>query len=167
MGWLEEEAEVATYLRPIRVEANLKLSRLAVIKMCGDISKHNFLRAVGVAGKLRDALARSGVSVSEADALAGLPDFYERFHNDVLNYHSSTIAEFLNNIRWAICEYVQPELHRSFIREGSDPPTYRYSYPDGVSAPFAKECYWNLMDEIRQSPYMRRFRVTKYLKLRY
>jgi hypothetical protein len=34
-----------------------------------------------------------------------LDDFYERFHKDILNYHSSTIAEFLNNIRWGIYEY--------------------------------------------------------------
>src|SRR5215218_1142153 len=44
------------------------------------------------------------------DALLALADFYEKFHTDILNYHASTIAEFLNNIRWGIYEYLQPEF---------------------------------------------------------
>ncbi len=152
--WLEEEVEVGIWLPSMSVETNLKLSRLAFIKMCGHISKHNFLRAIGVVHELRDALARSGVAVSVEDALAAMPDFYERFHTDILNYHSSTIAEFLNNIRWAIHEYLQPELHRSFIRVVGDPPTYRYAYPDKVKAQFARDCYWNLMNEVKQPPYV-------------
>jgi hypothetical protein len=44
---------------------------------------------------------------------------------------------------------------------------YRYAYPDGVNSPFARQLYWNLMNEVRSQPYMRRFKVTKWLKLRY
>lgn len=165
--WLDEEIEVGTWLPSIRVQTNLKQSRCALIKMCGDISKHNSLRAIGVVDKLRDALAAGGVQVSREDALAALPDFYVRFHTDILNYHSSTIAEFLNNIRWGIYEYLQPEMRRSIISDGGGPPTCSYRYPDEVQVQFARNCYWSLMNEIRTAPYMRRFRVTKRLKLRY
>jgi hypothetical protein len=164
--WLEQEVEVVTWFPSIEVERLLKLSRLDYLKMCGDISKHNFLRAIRVAKKLRGILAKSGVPVQLDDALMALSDFYKRFHRDKLNYDSSTIAEFLNNIRWGIYEYLHPEFKRSIVREGGDPPKYRYTYPDEVATRFAKECYWNLMNEVREPPYIRKFRVTKYLKLR-
>ncbi len=166
VNWLKKEVEIVTWLPSIEIEAPLKLSRLSFLKMCGNISKHNFLRAIGVAEDLRDVLAKSGKPVQLEEALLALADFYERFHVDILNYHSSTIAEFLNNIRWGIYEYLQPEFKRS-VREAGDPPKCRYTYPDEVAAQLAKECYWNLMDEVREPPYMRRFRVTEYLKRRY
>jgi hypothetical protein len=140
---------------------------MAFIKLCGNISKHNFLRATGVAEELKEIISQSGVSVGLDDTLLALSDFYERFHTDILNYHASTIAEFLNNIRWGIYEYLQPEFHRSIVWESRDPPKYRYTYPNGVTSRLAKECYWELMNEVRSPPYVRRFQVTKWLKLRY
>ena len=96
-----------------------------------------------------------------------LADFYQRFHTDILNYHSSTIAEFLNNIRWGIYEYLQPEFHGSIVWEAGDTRMYGFTYPPDVTSKLAKECYWELMNEVRSPPYVRRFRVTKWLKLRY
>jgi hypothetical protein len=165
--WLEQEVEIDTCFPSINTETMLKITRFSFLKMCGDISKHNFLRSVGVAEDLKDALARTGVIVSLDDALLALADFYERFHTDILNYHASTIAEFLNNIRWGIYEYLQPEYHRSIVWESRKPPTYRYTYPAGVTARFARECYWELMSEVRSVPYVRRFQVPRWLKLRY
>ncbi len=164
--WLEEEVEVTTWLSSLKVETCLKLSRLVFLKMCGDISKHNFLRAIGVAEELQKVLSNSGVSVTLEEALLSLTDFYEQFHTNILGYHSSTIAEFLNNIRWGIYEYLQPEFQRSIVWESRDPLKYRYTYPREVVVPFVKQCYWDLMNEVRSPPYMK-FKVTKWLKLRY
>ena len=100
-------------------------------------------------------------------ALLALAEFYERFHTDILNYHGSTIAEFLNNLRWGIYEYLQPEFRRSIIWEAGNLPMYRYTYPDGVVTNLAKNCYWELMNEVRIQPFMRRLQVTRSLKLRY
>jgi hypothetical protein len=165
--WLEQKVEVAVWLPSIEANTTLKISRISFLKMCGDISKHNFLRAVGVADELKDALSQSGVTIHIDDALLALADFYERFHTDILNYHGSTIAEFLNNLRWGIYEYLQPEFRRSIIWEAGNPPMYRYTYPDGVVTNLAKNCYWELMNEVRIQPFMRRFQVTRWLKLRY
>ncbi|MBD1933024.1 hypothetical protein H6F79_14540 [Trichocoleus sp. FACHB-69] len=165
--WLDQEVEVEVWLPSIDTETKLQLSRVKFLKMCGDISKHNFLRSVGVAEQLQQALATRGVSVALDDAMLALADFYERFHTDILNYHSSTIAEFLNNIRWGIYEYLQPEFRHSIVWESADLPMYQYTYPTGVSAKLSKTCYWDLMNEIRSPPYVRRFKVTKWLKLRY
>lgn len=165
--WLEQEVEIQIWLPSIDKETVLKIQRITFLKMCGDISKHNFLRNLGTAEDLKDALERSSVSIELDDALLALSNFYEKFHTDILNYHGSTIAEFLNNIRWGIYEYLQPEFHRSIVWESHSPPKYRYTYPDDILSRFAKECYWELMNEVRTPPYMRRFQVTKWLKLRY
>ncbi len=167
IDWLEREVEVQTWLPSIDTETTLRLSRIDFLKMCGDISKHNFLRAIGVAEKLRNALCESGVSIKLDDALIALDDFYERFHDDILNYHGSTIAEFLNNIRWGIHEYLKPEFQRSIVWESRNSPIYRYTYPKGVTTGFAKECYWKIMNEVRATPWVRRFQITKWAKLRY
>lgn len=165
--WLEQIIEVDAWLPSIEKEVPLKISRCSFLKMTGNISKHNYLRAVRVAEELKHALESTGILVDINDALLALADFYERFHTDILNYHSSTIAEFLNNIRWGIYEYLQPEFQRSIVWEGGNPPMYRYSYPEGINSGFAKTCYWELMNEIRREPYMRKFKVTKWLKQRY
>jgi hypothetical protein len=167
VNWLEQEVSVDVWLPSIDTQASIQISRLNFLKMCGDISKHNFLRSVGVAEELRQILVASGASVELEDAMLALDDFYGRFHTDILNYHSSTIAEFLNNIRWGIYEYLQPEFRRSIVWEEGNPRKYHYTYPVGIKNHFAKQCYWDLMNEVLQPPYVRRFQVTKWLKLRY
>jgi len=165
--WLEQGIDVDIWLPSIDQQAVLKLSRITFLKMCGDLSKHNFLRAIGVAEDLKALLVDSGIKADLEDALLALPEFYQRFHSDILNYHASTITAFLNDIRWGIFEYLQPEFNKSIVWESRDPPNYRYTYPNGIESKFAKECYWELMNEVRQPPYVRKFEVTKWLKLRY
>ena len=135
--------------------------------MTGNISKHNYLRSVDVAEGLQKILLKSGITVDINEALLALADFYERFQ-DILNYHSSTISEFLNNIRWGIYDYLQPEFNKSIVwEEGSKPPKYHYTCPEKIQSEFAKTCYWELMNEVLSPPFMRRFQVAKWLKLRY
>jgi hypothetical protein len=167
ISWLNQEVEVDVWLPSIETQTTLNISRFSFLKICGNISKHNFLRSVGVANDLQKTLAANGVSVNMEESLLTLADFYERFHTDLLNYHSSTIAEFLNNIRWGIYEYMQPEFHRSIVLERGDPPKYRYIYPNEITSQLAKDCYWELMNEVRSAPYMRKFTVAKLMKLRY
>jgi len=165
--WLEKEVEVDIWLPSIDKETKLSVTRFNFLKMTGDISKHNYLRAVDVAEELKNILAKSGVDVGIEEALLALSEFYERFHTDILGYHSSTIAEFLNNIRWGIYYYLQPKFKKSIVWESREPPKYRYTYPKDLNSEFAKACYWELMNEVRSEPYMRKFKVTKWLKLRY
>jgi len=165
--WVEQEVEVDVWLPSMDKETKLKITRFSFLKMTGNISKHNYLRAIGVAEELRNILSESGLTVDIDEVLLALAEFYERFHTDVLNYHSSTIAEFLNNIRWGIYDYLQPEFKKSIVWEGDDPPKYHYTYPKEMKSKFAKACYWELMNEVRIEPFMRRFKVTKWLKLRY
>lgn len=166
--WLNQEIEVHEIWMPsINTETTLKLTRVSFLKMCGNISKHNFLRLISVAEELREILSRSNVSIGLDEAVLALDDFYRWFHDDILNYHASTIAEFLNDIRWGIYEYLQPEFRRSIVWESREPPKYRYTFPAGVTSSLAQSYYWDLMNDVRSPPYVRRFQVTKWLKLRY
>jgi len=165
--WLEEIVEIDIWLPSIDQQATLKLSRLSFLKMSGNISKHNYLRALRVADELQTILKKSGITVDANDSLLALADFDERFHNDILIYHGSTIAEFLNNIRWGIYEYLKPEFHRSIVYEDGTPAKWRFTYPEGINSRLAMECYWDLMNEIFNKPNMRKFIVWPELKRRY
>jgi hypothetical protein len=167
ISWLEQEIKAEIWLPSIETDTILSIKRIEFLKICGNISKHNFSRLSGVANDVVKILVRNDINVGLEEALLVLDEFYERFHTDILNYHSSTIAEFLNNIRWGIYEYLQPEFRRSTVWESGSPLMYTYTYPESIQSKFAKSCYWDLMNEVRSVPYMRRFRVTKWLKLRY
>lgn len=164
--WLEQKVEVNVRLPSIDKETKLKISRCDFLKMTGNISKHHFLKLTVVARKLKQLLSKNDITVDIDEAQLALADFYERFQG-ILNYHSSTIAEFLNNIKWGIYEYLQPEFKKSIVWEGGDPPKYHYTYPKEIQSEFAKACYWELMNEVSSKPYVRKFKVTKWLKLRY
>jgi len=168
IDWLEQEVQVEIWLPSINTETTLSIKRIEFIKICGNISKHNFSRLSGVANKLIGIFKKNAINISFEDALLILDDFYKKFHFDILNYHGSTIAEFLNNIRWGIYEYLQPEFYQSIVYESTEhPKKYHYTYPKGINNGFAKSCYWDLMDEVRSEPYMNKFQVTRYLKMRY
>jgi len=166
--WLDQTVEVDIWLPSIDRKTTLELSRVKFLKMTGNISKHNYLRAIRVAEELQDILNKSDITIDIYESLLALDDFYERFHSDILNYHSSTIAEFLNNIRWGIHEYLQPEFQQSIVYEGTEHPRkYHYTYPEKINEAFAKNCYWDLMNEVRSKPYVKKFKVTKWPKERY
>ncbi len=163
--WLETECHVENVRFPsIETETDIKVKRVFFIKICGNISKHNFTRLDQDASKIQDILKTNKVQIGDADKYLLLSEFYEWFHDNVFSYHSSAIAEFLNNLHWGIFEYLQPEFHRSFIREGQDSSV---TYPDRCTNPFAKTLYWDLINSVRKQPYMPRFEVTRFLKMRY
>jgi hypothetical protein len=165
--WLEQEVEIGVWLPSIDTDTRLNIKRLDLLKMTGDISRHNYLRAVGVAEDLQEILLKSGITIDIDEALLALAEFYERFHTDIFSYHASTVAELLNNIRWGIYDYLQPEFNKSIVREGGNSLMYRYTCPEEIQSEFARTCYWELMNEVSSKSYMRKFKVTRWLKLRY
>lgn len=151
----------------INEQVNLTLSRVDAIKMSGDVSKHNYLRAVGVAERLQEKLKQSGIEVSLDESIIALPDFYSRFHDDILIYLSSYICEFLNNIRWAIHTYLRPEFNKSFYYADDECLEYKFRTPDQIKSKYAINCYWELMNNMRRLPCMRKFIVSDSLKTEY
>lgn len=167
--WLGHEVNVQTWMPSIKKnkDALLSIKRRHFIKICGNISKHNFPRLGSVGQELVGIFARNSIVIDMHDALCALYDFYEQFHTNILNYHASTIAEFLNNIRWAIHDYLHPEFSHSIVYMGGNPLEYKYTYPGGMVNEFAKICYWDLMNTVRSGPCVRRFVAPQELKSKY
>jgi hypothetical protein len=170
-AWLEGEfIAKGVNLGSIGIVANLRIQRYRYIKICGDIAKHNLARLETNVGHIRRLVEASGHSMSEHQAYLAVEDFFEWFHTDIFIYHSSHIAEFLNNIRWAIFDYLQPEFARSWHkREGYSLsfPWYGYHYPDGCIEPLARAMYWDLMNRVRSRPRVHRFIVSDSFKTLY
>jgi hypothetical protein len=165
-SWLSSEVHVSDVWFPsISLNASLRLCRIEFLKICGNIAKHNFSRLDVDARKLRLILERNGYSVDEAREYSILKEFYERFHNDILNYHLSAIAEFLNNIRWGIFSYLSPEFRKSY--QQVDGVKYVYNIPIGIKYSLSQEMYWELMNMVRSGPIMKRFEVADIMKARY
>jgi len=162
--WLDEEITVEMWLPSIDTEADFHIPRSLMLKIVGNLAKHNTLRSVGVAADLQRLLQKAGKPVELYQAMLAQEDVYERFHDDVCAYHASTIAEFLNGLTWGIQTYLQDEFLRSFTPEGGGSPMYKYQYPDAVQHPYARTCYWRLMDLVRSGPIFDPFTVTKHLK---
>jgi hypothetical protein len=162
--WLKKEKNIEVWMPSINWGSSLSISRLDMIKMSGDISKHNYLRAIGVAQLLQKIILNSGLEINPEQALLALPDFYGIFHDDILIYLSSQICEFLNNIRLAIHSYLVPEFDRSYHQCEDRLSGYSYHVPNSIRLQYARDCYWELMNALRRGPYMKKFFISPSLK---
>jgi hypothetical protein len=169
-GWLEGIIRVeGVNLPDIDVVADITVARYRYLKICGDIAKHSLPRLAGNVNYIRDLVTATGHPISEQEAYLAINNFYEWFHRDIFHCHSSLIAEFLNDLRWAIYEYLQPEYRRSWYPTEiiSGAQMYGYRYPEGCSEPAARAMYWDLMNRVRGKPWIPRFSITGTLRSRY
>lgn len=166
--WLDAYCLIEkVWLPSIDLETDIRVPRITFLKICGDLGKHNFARLERNVKKICKILAENQHPIDESKGYLVLPEFYDWFHRQVFAYHASAIAEFLNNLRWGIYEYLRPEFARSFTRDDPASIAYHFIYPPGCNKPVAQAMYWDLMNEVRFEPYMPRFEVTRYLKMRY
>ncbi len=170
-SWLESKLVYKKAWFPsLDLELNFEIKRVELIKICGNISKHNYTRLTGVASILREIFKHNGHKISLYQSLSILDEFQEQFQQNVLSYHASTIGAFLNNIRWGIYEYLLPIYHKSCVFLSSCErgfKSYKYIYPTEVNNNFAQECFCNLMNKIKNKPYVSKFSAPDYLKKRY
>jgi hypothetical protein len=168
---LEHDGETRNFWFPtINKAIALKITRIEFIKICGNISKHNILGLSRQAKTIQEIFDKNNVPIELTEALLIMEEFYQQFHDDLLNYHASTIAEFLNNLRWAVYEYLQPLYEQSVECRWDERLKLNlpdYHYPDDIVNQYVREVFWNLMNDVRSEPYMPRFTVTRYLKMRY
>lgn len=164
--WLNEECEYEKiWLPSIEKEASLKVKRKEYLKICGNISKHCFMRLDRMQELLKKIFNRNGIELNDEKAIMILPEFYEWFHEHIMSYLSSYIIEMLNNIRWGIQEYLKPLFEESII--SGDNGYYRYNYPEEIQSELGKHCFWDLMNEVRRGPYLKKFEIPSYKKERY
>jgi hypothetical protein len=166
--WLKGGYDDQIWLPSIDRYLPLSISRYDVIYIYGNLSKHNILDLSIAANKIRKIFSKDDNNdIDIEDVYMAMYDIYDYFDENIFNYYASAIAEFLNNIRWEIYNYLRPQLERSIVWEGGDPPKYSFTYPEQIENVFAQKCYWDLMNAMQNEPYIRRFRVSKRLKLRY
>jgi hypothetical protein len=149
---------------------DLRVTRIEYLKMCGDIARHNLGRLNKIVSKTHKLLKAAGRDVSEQDAYLAVEGFFDWFQGNIFIYHSSQIAEFLNEIRWSIYEYLQPEFLRSWRRTDGAPPDFpidSYLVPPKITEPAARAMYWYAMNRSRSKPYVQRFVVHERFKRRY
>lgn len=165
--WLEAYANVEeVWLGSIGVTVNLRIKRIDFIRMSGDIGKHNFLRLGGQANRLRTILAENGVTIDESDAYLALPDCWDWFHTHLLAYHASTIAEFLNNIRYAIRLYITPVAKARYQATGDFDgiEIFTFERPDAIVNKFAWAQYFELLQGSLRQPNFPPFSVSQSFK---
>lgn len=169
--WLEGDfITTGVNLHSIDVIADLRVARYRYLKMCGDMAKHNLARLATNVAHLRRLLEQAGHPVSEQQAYSAVETFFEWFHEHIFIYHSSQICEFLNNIRWAIYEYLQPEFRRSYhvpATSTAEFPRYSYHVPSAITEPVAVAMYWDAMNRSRSQPHVQRFVIPDYMKQRF
>lgn len=166
--WLETDILVPeVWFSNIGKKVDLRIRRLDFIRMGGDINKHNFIRLGGQAKKLRAILHANDVEISQSEAYAALPDCRHWFHTHLFAYHASPIAEFLNNIRYAIRHYVRPTAEASYrvIRKIDDyADAYTFDRPDDLKDEFAWGQYHWLLDGSRRQASFPPFTVNRSCK---
>lgn len=163
-AWLDAELTCPkVWFSDLEIEFNMTVERIWVFKTVGDLAKHNFSRLEGQIRRIRAMLARHGFTVDDGAIYQALPNIEEWLGDHLLAYHTSTIAEFLNNIRWAIYGYLRPEFVRAYRRKVGE-LLYTFDVPASVAEGLPRGMYWRLMNATRQEPYFPRFVVTDSLK---
>ncbi len=170
-NWLSEKVTVQNRWFPsLELQIDLNIERQVFISVCGNIAKHNFTQLTRQAARLRRVFGENGKSIPLDRCILALQDFREQFYDDVFHYHSSTIAEFLNDIRWGIYSYAAPVRARCVENRYDEElhiNCYTYSYQAAVTSDLGKTVYWNLMNDVMRQPSIQRFESAKYLKMRY
>lgn len=163
-SWLQTTIIIPEmWLPTLSLKIDLKICRIELLKIAGNICKHNVLRSVRTMRAFQRALADSGTAVDLNHALLATSEVYDWLHRDRFLAQSNAIVEFLNNIRWGIRRYLAPEYARSKVND-PDGVGYSYTYPAEITDDFARASYWDLMNKIRSQPYLPQFRVQEFWK---
>jgi hypothetical protein len=163
-AWLDAKLTCPkVWFSDLEIQFDMTVERIWVFKTVGDLAKHNFSRLEGQIRRIRAMLARHGFTVDEGAIYEALPNIEEWLGDHLLAYHTSTIAEFFNNIRWAIHGYLGPEFVRAYRRK-DDEVLYTFDVPVEIGEGLPRGMYWRLMNAMRREPYFPRFVVTDSLK---
>ena len=116
---------------------------------------------------LRESDRNIDIQTAYLAAYFAIKNFFDWFFDDIFIYHSSQIAEFLNNVRWEIFNYLRPKSERSYcLAEDATPDfaAYRYNVPESISQPVAQAMCRAVMNRVRRKPWMPRFVIHEMFK---
>ncbi|UQA50962.1 hypothetical protein [Vibrio sp. ED002] len=166
-GWLEEIVTVDVWFPSVDIDACFKVRRLDFIKICGNICKHGLGRLTKTARDLQKIFKDNGFHIDDEQSLLALGDFHEKFHDDILSYHLSHIAEMLNNIRWGVQMYLLPEYESSHHWVNQADGRYAYNVPKEITSQFSINSYWGLMNLVLRQPNVKPFKTHQFARSHY
>ncbi len=161
-NWLDECTRIdSVWLPSIDRNDAVSVRRMTYLKICGTATKHNLTRLDRVAEEIQRILLDNQIKIDKNQAYLVIPDFQEFFQRGLFLYHSTTIACFLNNIRWGIYDYLASEFNRAYQKTEvmSGLQRYVYDVPSEVTKPLTQWMYWELMNKVCARPYFPRFTV--------
>ena len=160
--WLNAKSTVNLWLPTLDVQAKLTISRLDLITISGNHSKHNLSRLTGVCRLVAASLREHGHDVDEEMLPLALDNFREHLSDNYFVYYSTWLAELLNNIRWGLQTYLLPTFAASYEPDANG--IYRYAYPEQIVNRISQKWFWRLMNNVMRQPNVKRFRGAFYLK---
>ena len=166
--WLGKEiTSPKVWFPSIEREGDISVQRLTYLKICGNASKHGFTRLNMVASDIRSVLQENGTKINEGDSYRLIRDFVEQFNDHGFLAINTSIAFFLNEIRWGIYYYLRTEFERAFIpgqRGDHIYSHYSFDVPSQIVNPLVRSLYLELMNKIMRPPTFPRFTAWRYVK---
>lgn len=163
--WISEPVSPKFWLPTLDIDTRLTVTRLQLLKIAGNQAKHNPSRLTGVSSQVRELLLAHGHDVALESVPFVLEDFRAHLQDNFFIYYATWIGELLNNVWWGLQRYLEPTFHACYIvHQEDDPARYRYEFPAGVDDKSARDWFWQLMNCIRQRPYVLPFKGAHYLK---
>jgi len=161
-NWLGEKICIPkVWLPTIDLGVDLRSSRYSLLKQSGTMAKHNPLKLNAILKSIDKTLVQSGHQITTESAYLVLDEYQNYISDHFFAASAGSIVVQLNNIRWAIHDYLSAEYALSFHtkNEGSFYETYSFRIPDSIEHPIAKGSYWNLMNSISRKPYINKFDI--------
>ncbi len=163
-SWLDSKTPRPLWLPSLEIDATLKIPNIDFLYIAGNQSKHNLSRLTGVSKSIKEILANHGHQVDIERIPLALEDFHEHLHEDYFVYYGTWLAELLNNVRWALQDYLTPAFHQAYTRNDKESGRYTYEYPNCVVHDVPKLWFWRLMNNVRRGPNLKRFIGARYFK---
>jgi len=172
--WLSYEAVIEKMWFPnVDKEVDLKISREAMVRICGNLNKHNFLQLKHIVEWVKEIFAANDICLTDEQGIMCLEHFQEWFNENILIYHSSFIAEMLIGIEWSILEYLTP-LYKKSLNDYWDHKLklnrYKFEFPEDLevkTGSFVHHMLWGVMNLVRGKPIFPQFVVGKHFKTHY
>jgi hypothetical protein len=162
--WLNYRGPMTLWLPTLEINATLDVSRMELLRISGNHSKHNLSRLTGVSKEV--VISKNGYAVAVEQIPLALDDFREHFESNFFIYHGTWLAELMNNIRWGIQTYLEPTFRSSYRSAGAGSIAYTYDYPSEIRHDIPRQWFWRLMNNIRARPHVKKFVGAHYLKKR-
>lgn len=166
-GWMDLVIHPKFWLSSIDVNARLSVTRLELLKITGNQSKHNLARLTGVSMQVHSLLVKHGHDVLLTSVPFALDDLRDHLGHNIFIYYGSWLAELINNLTWALYRYVEPIYSRRIVYiDDPMPGYYRFAPLVGVD-PASHEHAWlhRLLNHARRQPSVPPFKASRHLKL--